>query len=252
MRIATSLKVKATQTGLLNYFDVVFSSHSFGVPKEHPSFWQQLEAALGFDPQRTLFVDDSHSVLRARAEPRHRAYLRDLEAGLRDGKERRHGVHVGGSRESSARRGLCQIIQSGCELAVPSALRALKLFPAPAAYPESRCSNVCYAVGGVRFLGGASCAFFAVRSVRARFSSRKQQLQALLSEPGEVMNDHRHRHRRDDDRHCLRPRDDRHRPPSLPPPTATSAAATTGLAATTAAAKMTSRQRSRRDDFREA
>jgi len=60
-----SLKVKATQTGLLNYFDVVFSSHSFGVPKEHPSFWQQLEAALGFDPQRTLFVDDSHSVLRA-------------------------------------------------------------------------------------------------------------------------------------------------------------------------------------------
>jgi HAD superfamily hydrolase (TIGR01509 family) len=60
-----SLKVKATQTGLLNYFDVVFSSHSFGVPKEHPSFWQQLEAALSFDPQRTLFVDDSHSVLRA-------------------------------------------------------------------------------------------------------------------------------------------------------------------------------------------
>lgn len=60
-----SLKVKATQTGLLNYFDVVFSSHSFGVPKEHPSFWQQLETALGFDPRRTLFVDDSHSVLRA-------------------------------------------------------------------------------------------------------------------------------------------------------------------------------------------
>jgi len=60
-----SLKVKATQTGLLNYFDVVFSSHSFGVPKEHPSFWQQLETALAFDPRRTLFVDDSHSVLRA-------------------------------------------------------------------------------------------------------------------------------------------------------------------------------------------
>jgi len=60
-----SLKVKATQTGLLNYFDVVFSSHSFGVPKEHPEFWRQLQTALGFDPQRTLFVDDSHSVLRA-------------------------------------------------------------------------------------------------------------------------------------------------------------------------------------------
>jgi HAD superfamily hydrolase (TIGR01509 family) len=60
-----SLKVKAAQTGLLNYFDVVFSSHSFGVPKEHPDFWHQLEAALLFDPARTLFVDDSHSVLTA-------------------------------------------------------------------------------------------------------------------------------------------------------------------------------------------
>jgi putative hydrolase of the HAD superfamily len=60
-----SLKVKATQTGLLNYFDVVFSSHRFGVPKEHPEFWRQLQAALGFDPQRTLFVDDSHAVLEA-------------------------------------------------------------------------------------------------------------------------------------------------------------------------------------------
>jgi HAD superfamily hydrolase (TIGR01509 family) len=60
-----SLKVKATQTGLLDYFDVVFSSHSFGVPKEHPEFWRQLQAALQFDPARTLFVDDSHSVLTA-------------------------------------------------------------------------------------------------------------------------------------------------------------------------------------------
>lgn len=60
-----SLKVKATQTGLTNYFDVVFSSHSFGVPKEQPQFWQQLQAELRFDPARTLFVDDSHAVLEA-------------------------------------------------------------------------------------------------------------------------------------------------------------------------------------------
>jgi 5'-nucleotidase len=60
-----SLKVKATQTGVLNYFDVVFTSHSFGVPKEHPEFWQQLQAELEFDPSRTLFVDDSHAVLAA-------------------------------------------------------------------------------------------------------------------------------------------------------------------------------------------
>lgn len=60
-----SLKVKATQTGVLNYFDVVFSSHSFGVPKEHPEFWRQLQAELQFDPARTLFVDDSYAVLAA-------------------------------------------------------------------------------------------------------------------------------------------------------------------------------------------
>lgn len=60
-----SLKVKATQTGILNYFDVVFSSHSFGVPKEHPEFWRQLQAELQFDPARTLFVDDSLAVLTA-------------------------------------------------------------------------------------------------------------------------------------------------------------------------------------------
>jgi len=60
-----SLKVKATQTGILDYFDVVFSSHSFGVPKEHPEFWRQLQAQLHFDPSRTLFVDDSVAVLGA-------------------------------------------------------------------------------------------------------------------------------------------------------------------------------------------
>ncbi len=60
-----SLKVKATQTGVLDYFDVVFSSHSFGVPKEHPEFWRQLQAELDFDPARTLFVDDSLAVLGA-------------------------------------------------------------------------------------------------------------------------------------------------------------------------------------------
>jgi 5'-nucleotidase len=63
-----SLKVKATQTGLTKYFDVVFSSHNFGVPKEDPQFWQQLQAQLHFDPARTLFVDDSHAVLEADVE----------------------------------------------------------------------------------------------------------------------------------------------------------------------------------------
>lgn len=60
-----TLAIKGAQTGLTRYFESVVSSHQFGVPKEHPEFWLELEAALGFDPRRTLFVDDSLAVLQA-------------------------------------------------------------------------------------------------------------------------------------------------------------------------------------------
>jgi putative hydrolase of the HAD superfamily len=57
------LEIKAAQTGLQRYFRRVVSSHDFGVPKEHPEFWSQLQAQLAFDPARCLFVDDSIAVL---------------------------------------------------------------------------------------------------------------------------------------------------------------------------------------------
>lgn len=60
-----SLAVKAAQTDLVRYFDHVVSSHTYGFPKEHPQFWQRLQAELTFDPRRTLFVDDSLAVLHA-------------------------------------------------------------------------------------------------------------------------------------------------------------------------------------------
>jgi GMP/IMP 5'-nucleotidase len=59
------LEIKATQTGIVGYFRRIVSSHDLGVPKEHPQFWSQLQAQLGFDPQRCLFVDDSLPVLNA-------------------------------------------------------------------------------------------------------------------------------------------------------------------------------------------
>jgi len=59
------LEIKAAQTGLARYFRRIVSSHDFGAPKEHPRFWSQLQAHLGFDPQRCLFVDDSLPVLNA-------------------------------------------------------------------------------------------------------------------------------------------------------------------------------------------
>jgi 5'-nucleotidase len=60
-----ALRIKAQQTGLLDYLDAAVSSHQYGVPKEHPEFWRKLQADLDFDPSRTLFVDDSPAVLRA-------------------------------------------------------------------------------------------------------------------------------------------------------------------------------------------
>lgn len=58
-------QLKISQTGLRHHFDRIVSSHDFGAPKEHPDFWEAMQAAHPFDPARTLFVDDSKPVLDA-------------------------------------------------------------------------------------------------------------------------------------------------------------------------------------------
>jgi 5'-nucleotidase len=63
-----SLEVKAGQTNLIRYFDAVVSSHEYGVPKESAAFWPIAQQQLGFDPPRSLFVDDNLAVLRAAQE----------------------------------------------------------------------------------------------------------------------------------------------------------------------------------------
>jgi HAD superfamily hydrolase (TIGR01509 family) len=61
----TTLAIKDERTQVVSHFDADFSSHSFGAPKEHQQFWQALAKVEQFDPQRSLFVDDSLPVLRA-------------------------------------------------------------------------------------------------------------------------------------------------------------------------------------------
>jgi putative hydrolase of the HAD superfamily len=41
------------------------SSHQYGYPKEHPRFWEALHREHALAPERTLFIDDSLTVLRA-------------------------------------------------------------------------------------------------------------------------------------------------------------------------------------------
>lgn len=55
------LKLSATRIGPL--LDKVISSHQFGAPKEEQSFWRQLYEESPFKPDRTLFIDDSESIL---------------------------------------------------------------------------------------------------------------------------------------------------------------------------------------------
>ncbi len=61
----TSLAIKNEGVALTRYFDACYSTHPFAAPKEDAAFWPRLAAAEGFDAARTLFVDDSLSVLNA-------------------------------------------------------------------------------------------------------------------------------------------------------------------------------------------
>jgi HAD superfamily hydrolase (TIGR01509 family) len=58
-----SLKVEHTQLG--DHIDQLISTHEFAVTKESQVLWQKLQVKLGFNPQHTLFVDDSLGILKA-------------------------------------------------------------------------------------------------------------------------------------------------------------------------------------------
>lgn len=60
---SVSLKMEVTQID--RWLDIVISSHEFKEPKESQLFWQQLQAREHFDPERTLFVDDTVRILDA-------------------------------------------------------------------------------------------------------------------------------------------------------------------------------------------
>jgi putative hydrolase of the HAD superfamily len=58
-----SLSLKVEQTHFNRHLDKLISTHDYGVSKESQSLWQQVQADLNFDKSRTLFIDDSLSVL---------------------------------------------------------------------------------------------------------------------------------------------------------------------------------------------
>ena len=63
-----TLALKDERVALTRHFDACYSTHPFAAPKEHAAFWPRLAAEEKFEPRRTLFVDDSLSVLKAAAD----------------------------------------------------------------------------------------------------------------------------------------------------------------------------------------
>ncbi|NLJ12720.1 MAG: GMP/IMP nucleotidase [Gammaproteobacteria bacterium] len=60
-----SLQIKLEKVHLEPLLDVIISSHDYGYPKEDQRFWQSLRQELDFQPERSLFIDDSLPVLRS-------------------------------------------------------------------------------------------------------------------------------------------------------------------------------------------
>ena len=60
-----TLALKLSLTSIGSRFDSIVSSHQFQWPKESQTFWQMLQRHLTFNPQRTLFIDDSVPILKA-------------------------------------------------------------------------------------------------------------------------------------------------------------------------------------------
>lgn len=60
-----SLSLKMERIELAPYFDRLISSHDYGFPKEDQQFWFALQQDFGFDPARSLFIDDSLPILRS-------------------------------------------------------------------------------------------------------------------------------------------------------------------------------------------
>ncbi|CAC9960592.1 GMP/IMP nucleotidase YrfG [uncultured Gammaproteobacteria bacterium] len=58
-----TVQLKMRVTNLESYFDEIVTSHDYGIAKEDQGFWQHLEKAINLDKEKSIFFDDSISVL---------------------------------------------------------------------------------------------------------------------------------------------------------------------------------------------
>lgn len=58
-----SVALKMRNTTLRPLVDEIVISHSYELPKEEPRFWEEMRRDHPFDPDRTLLIDDTETVL---------------------------------------------------------------------------------------------------------------------------------------------------------------------------------------------
>lgn len=57
--------IKMAEVNISEWFDRVVISHDLDSPKEQQEFWDRLQVLHPFDPEKTLLIDDTESVLEA-------------------------------------------------------------------------------------------------------------------------------------------------------------------------------------------
>jgi len=63
-----SIDLKFKKTLIGRHFDSVLSSFDAGYPKEDLRFWSTAERRLGFDREKSLFIDDTEAILKTARE----------------------------------------------------------------------------------------------------------------------------------------------------------------------------------------
>lgn len=58
-----SIELKFSHSAIEPLLDQVISSHDYSLAKEQQAFWHQLQADIDFNPDTTVFIDDSEAVL---------------------------------------------------------------------------------------------------------------------------------------------------------------------------------------------
>ncbi len=58
-----TMDIKLARTPIGKWFDGFICAEEVGLAKENPEFWPRLQKKIGYEPNRTIFVDDTEKVL---------------------------------------------------------------------------------------------------------------------------------------------------------------------------------------------